>query len=139
VWGMAVKVSVIAVLMCVSCLPADYRMNAALQCNVLEVPLKGTPHKYKNELVKFYLEDDSLRIHSQHVNLEFARERLERMLPPIRQVKKQFVLKDQSNELYKVLYTQDKSNSKLYLYLYIISLRHPAPVYLFTNDPNYVQ
>ena len=135
---MAAKVIMIAVLICISCLPAKYQTNAALQCNIIEVPLKGSPHRYKNELVEFYLKDDSLKIQSRHVSLAFARrQQLERSLPVINHVKKQFVFKDQSNELYKVLYTRNESNSKIYLYLYIVNLKQAAPIYLFTNDPNY--
>jgi uncharacterized alpha/beta hydrolase family protein len=136
----AVKVTILAVLMCFSCMQADHRTNAALRCNVLEVPLKGSPHKYKNELVKFYLKNDSLSIHSLHLNLTFSRnEQLESRLPAINHVRKQFIFKDQSNELYKVLYTQNKSHSKFYLYLCIVNVRHAAPMYLFTNDPAYVK
>jgi len=104
---------------------------------VLEVPRKGAPHRYRNERVKFALEDDSLKIYSPHINLFLARNQIhEKTLPSIKEVRRQFVFKDQFDEEYKVLYAKQTWKSIPYMYLYIISMKHPAPVYLFTNDPN---
>lgn len=130
--------SVVLVVLCFSCIVPDKRANATIQCNVLEVPIRGLPHRYRNERVRFALEDDSLKIHSQHLDLDFARNQsLDRALPVVKEVRKQFVVKDKFNDSYKVLYAEQTWKSQVYLYLYIISLKHPAPIYLFTNDPNF--
>lgn len=129
----------VLVALCFSCIVVpDKRANATIQCNVLEVPATGSPHRYRNERVKFALEDDSLKIHSQHFNLDLARnEPLEKTIPVAKLARKQFVFKDKYNGLYKVLYAEQMWKSEIYLYLYIISLKRPAPIYLFTNDPNF--
>src|SRR5690349_9729435 len=100
-------IGVVLVALCFSCVAPDKRTNATIQCNVLEVPTKGRPHRYRNERVKFTLENDSLKIHSQHFDLIFSRNSpLEKTLPFINIVRKQFVFKDKANELYKVLYAR---------------------------------
>lgn len=129
-------ISIVLVALCFSCILPDRRLNATLQCNVIEVPRRGVPHRYQNELVRFAWEYDSLKIHSQHVNLDFMRNQLlEKTLPAIDEVRKQFVFTDQYNDQYKVVYTEQTWKSKIYLYLYVINLKHPAPVYMFTNNP----
>jgi hypothetical protein len=129
-------VCIVLVALCFSCIAPDRRANATFQCNVLEVPRKGSPHRYRNERVKFAWEYDSLKIHSQHFNLDFARNQLlEKTLPVITAARRQYVFTDQNKDEYKVLYAEQTWKSRNYLYLYIINLKHPAPIYLFTNDP----
>lgn len=112
----------------------------ALRCNVFEVPKEGFAQKYRNERVAFFIKNDTLRICSSHVMLKFIRKRsAEKRIKSIKAARLQFALADTCNEMYVGYYTQKMTPSKLYLYFYIIGMKHVKPAYLFTNDPNFVQ